>query len=94
MIEFIADHWQEFILYTSYVSMALYIILNISYYWLSLQSNKNRNYKFDQICSDFRQKDYKINHHPAFLFLLWLPRTIRLKVCSSDEAEDHLFRLS
>ncbi|MCU9614695.1 hypothetical protein OEV98_14220 [Caldibacillus lycopersici] len=90
MFEFLTEQWQNFILYSAYVSLILYYLLKISCIWIVCYSVQNQEYEFDNFHLSRQKSSVHTSNRVSFLFIRWLTKTIRRKDCRKDDGEEPL----
>lgn len=95
MIEFLTNNWQDFLLYSAYVSLALYFLLIISRRWLEIHSLKQcHHFYWKKLYVKEGKNQSFFNMDIAFSFICWLPKTIRRKGSRGDELDGPIFLCS
>ena len=87
MFEFLTEHWQEFSLYTVYVSYVLSLLMLISCYWMVLKPIKHENYDIHKLNFSLPKPNITIRTSQDQSIHWWLPRAIRRKVSPPDDPD-------
>jgi len=87
MFEFLSEHWQEFTIYTLYVSYVLTLLILISCYLIVLKTEKDKSLKFQKLYIAV-PKERTVLWTSTFLpFSWWLPKIIRRKESPPDDSD-------
>lgn len=87
MIELLVENWEEFFLYSLYVSFVLHFILILSYRWLYTHSFHHQPYAFEKM-NLVEWTQYQKNHSLIrFSIIHWLPKAIRRKIQANEDSD-------